>query len=135
MNKILIDTMHIASLLTDEGGSYLELAQAVKDQKIIGIVSVVTLTELIKTLGIENRHKINDLTYTKLVFINVTQRIAMRAGDLRLKYDVPTIDSLIAATGIVENVKHILTYDIRHFEPIKNLIKPIDLKTALKMAE
>ncbi len=135
MNKILIDTMHIASLLTDEGGSYLELAQAVKNQKIIGIVSVVTLTELIKILGIENRQKINDLTYTKLVFINVTQRIATRAGDLRLRYDIPTVDSLIAATGIVEGVKHILTRDTCHFEPIKNQIKTIDLKTALKMAK
>jgi predicted nucleic acid-binding protein len=134
MDKILIDTMHIAALLTDENESYFELAEAVKNQKIIGVVSVVTLTELIKNLGIENRKKILDLTSTNLVFINVTQRIAMHAGDLRLKYDIPTIDSIIAATCISENIKHILTYDRRHFESIKK-IKIIDLKTAINMAK
>ncbi|MFZ2411450.1 MAG: PIN domain-containing protein [Candidatus Methanoperedens sp.] len=135
MNKILIDTMHIAGLLTNESGAYFELAKAIKNQKITGVVSVVTLTELIKILGEENMDKINDLVYTKLVFINITQKIAMRAGDIRLKYDIPTIDSLIAATGLVENIKHILTHDTRHFEATKNLIKPVDLKTVLKMAK
>lgn len=135
MNKVLIDTMHIAELLTNESGAYFELAKAIKNQKITGVVSVVTLTELIKILGEENRDKINDLVYTKLVFINITQKIAMRAGDIRLKYDIPAIDSLIAATGLVENIKHILTHDTRHFEVTKNLIKPVDLKTVLKMAK
>ncbi|VVB55530.1 Uncharacterised protein [uncultured archaeon] len=46
---------------------------------------------------------------------------------MRLKYDIPTADSLIAATGVVENVKHVLTDD-EHFEGKKSLIKPIDLK-------
>lgn len=137
MDRILIDTMHVASLLTeeDEEGPYFQLAQAIKNQKIIGVVSVVTLTELIKNLGEENRQKVNDLTYTNLVFINVTQKIAMRAGDLRLRYDIPTIDSLIAATGIVENIKHVLTTDKRHFDSVKNLIKVISLKKALDMAK
>jgi len=126
--------MHIAALLTDESESYFKFAEAVKNQKIIGVVSVVTLTELVKNLGIENRQKILDLAYTNLVFIDVTKRIAMQAGDLRLKYDIPTIDSIIAATCIVENIKHILTYDSRHFEPVKK-IKIIDLKTAINMAK
>ena len=137
MDRILIDTMHIASLLIekDEDGPYLQLAQAIKNQKIIGVVSVVTLTELIKNLGEENKQKVTELTYTNLVFINVTQKIASRAGDLRLKYDIPTIDSLIAATGIVENIKHVLTNDIRHFEKLKNLIKIISIQKALDMSK
>ncbi len=137
MDRILIDTMHISSLLTeeDEEGSYFQLAQAIKNQKIIGVVSVVTLTELIKNLGEENRQKVNDLTYTNLVFINITPKIAMRAGDLRLRYDIPTMDSLIAATGIVENIKHVLTTDRRHFDSVKNLIKVISLHKALDMAK
>ena len=44
------------------------LTQAIKNQKIIGVVSVVTLTELIKNLGEENRQKVTELTYTNLVF-------------------------------------------------------------------
>ena len=111
------------------------LTQAIKNQKIIGVVSVVTLTELIKNLGEENRQKVTELTYTNLVFINVTQKIASRAGDLRLKYDIPTIDSLIAATVIVENIKHVLTNDKRHFEKLKNLIKIISIQKALDMSK
>ncbi|MBU4444391.1 hypothetical protein KJ656_04820 [bacterium] len=42
---------------------------------------------------------------------------------MRLKYNIPTVDSLIAATGLTEGVKHVLTRDDRHFEPIINLIK------------
>jgi predicted nucleic acid-binding protein len=72
------------------------------------------------------------LITSNLIFVDVDRTIATRAGDLRLKYDIPTADSLIAATGMVENVKHILTDD-DHFNSVKNLIKPIDLKTALKL--
>lgn len=50
-----------------------------------------------------------------------------------MKYNIPTIDSIIAATGIVENIKHVLTYDRRHFEHVKN-IRIIDLKTAIDMS-
>lgn len=35
--------------------------------------------------------------------------------------------------GIIEGIKHVLTDD-EHFDPLVNLIKPINLKTALKMA-
>ena len=50
-----------------------------------------------------------------LIFLDVTQKITITAGEIRLKYDIPTADSLIAATCVVENVKHILTDD-EHFE-------------------
>jgi hypothetical protein len=43
-------------------------------------------------------------------------KITMHAGDLRLKYDIPTIDPNIAAMCMVGNIKHILTYDRRNFE-------------------
>ena len=46
-----------------------------------------------------------------LIFLDVTQKIAITAGEIRMKYDITTADSLIAATGLVENVKHILTDD------------------------
>jgi len=50
-----------------------------------------------------------------------------------LKYDIPTADSLIAATGIVGNTTNVLTDDTRHFSPIKKLIKIIDLETATNL--
>jgi len=44
---------------------------------------------------------------------------------------LPLGDAVIAATGITENIKHVLTGD-GHFES-QNFIKPINLKTALKL--
>jgi predicted nucleic acid-binding protein len=134
MNRILIDTMHITDLLIED--SHFELAQAVRNKKITGLVSVITLTELVKTSGMKNKDLMYSILYqlisSDLIFVDVTQQIAIRAGELRLKYDIPTADSLIAATGMVENVRHILTDD-EHFEATKNLIKPIDLKAAMRL--
>ena len=134
MNKILIDTMHVADILIDD--SYFELAQAVENKKILGFVSAITLTELVKIRGIKNKEKmyntLNQLLSSNLIFLDVTQKIAITAGEIRLKYDIPTADSLIAATGIVENIKHILTDD-EHFDATKGLIKPIDLKAAMRL--
>jgi predicted nucleic acid-binding protein len=134
MNRILIDTMHIADILIND--SYIELAKALQNKKITGLVSVVTLTELIKIRGKKDNKQthsdLNNLITSNLVFVDVNDAIAIRAGELRLKYDIPTIDSIIAATGIVNNVKHILTDD-NHFKPLINTIKPIDLKKALKL--
>ena len=136
MITVLIDTMHVADILIDD--SYFELAQAIQEKKMSGLASVITLTELIKIRGMKDKEKtysdLDRLITSNLVFMDVDSTIAMRAGELRLKYDIPTADSLIAATGIVENVKHILTDD-EHFKPLKNIIKPIDLRTALKLVK
>ncbi len=134
MITILIDTMHVADILIDD--SYFELAQAIQNKTMVGLASVITLTELMKIRGMRDKVKmygnLDRLLTSNLVFMDVDSTIAMRAGELRLKYDIPTADSLIAATGIVGNVKHILTDD-EHFKPLKNIIKPIDLRTALKL--
>lgn len=134
MNKLLIDTMHIVSFLTDEGGSYRGLSQALDDEKISAVISVVTLTELIKVLGEKiYREKLNELLSLNVFFVEIDQTISIRAGELHMRYGIPLGDSLIAATGISENVKHVLTNDA-HFDTIRHYIKPINLKTALKMA-
>ena len=109
MIPILIDTMHIMALLT----------------------------ELINLLGKDiYKQKIKELLSLKLVIVDANRTIAVRAGELHMNQKLPTGDALIAATGIVENIKHVLTEDANngHFDAVKHLIKPIDLKTALKMA-
>lgn len=113
MNKILIDTMHIAFLLTDEGGSYLELAQKLDGEKIY-------------------KKKINELLSLNVAIIDIDRLVAIRAGELRMRYGLSTGDSMIAATGMVENIKHVLTSD-PHFDAIQNFIKPINLKAAINM--
>jgi len=128
--------MHLMKLFKDD--SYLELAGAISDGEIEAISSVLSLAELTKKLGVIDekrmRATLQELLASRLVFINVTSTIAMRAGDLRLRYDIPTVDSMIAATGIIENTRHVFTGDIHHFKPIRNIIKIIDLETAIKMS-
>ena len=144
MNKILIDTMWLEAIFTGEelstklADALDAFTDALDNGKILGISSVVSLTELTKHLGKKDEEKmrttIQELKSSEIIFVNVTQNIAERAGELHWKYEVPTADSLIAATGMVENTRHVLTGDQRHFGPIKNLIKIIDLKQALKLA-
>ncbi len=139
MNTILIDTMHLVEMLKLKSDSHIELAKAINKRKLTGIVSVVSLTELIKILAKREKEgqaskTIQQLTSSNLTFVDVNHSIAIRAGELRVKYDIPTVDSLIAATGLVGNVKHFLTDD-DHFDSVKNLIKPIDLKAALNLAK
>jgi len=136
MNRILIDTMHLGGLFKDD--TYLDLAGRISDGDIEAICSVVSLLELTKRLGMIDEKRMRktrqELLSSRLIFINVTRTIAMQAGELRLKYDIPTADSMIAATGLVENTIYVLTGDERHFGPIKDLIKKIDLKTAIELS-
>lgn len=131
MFRLLIDTMPIHDLIF-ERENYSKLAEKIQNQKITGVISAVTLAELILHLGKENyKQKIQDLFSSKLVVIDVNQRIAIRAGELHMNQKLPLGDALIAATGITENIKHVLTED-GHFDS-QNFIKPINLKTALKL--
>ncbi len=49
-----------------------------------------------------------------------------------MKYGIPTADSVIAATSIIENIKHVLTSDERHFGKLTklNLIREKAIKLA-----
>ena len=135
MIKILIDTMPIYDLLTEEEdeGPYFKLAERIKNQKITGAISAVTLAELIIHLGKDiYKQKLKEIVSSNLVIIDINQGIAIRAGELHMNQKLPLGDALIAATGITENIKHVLTED-GHFDASSNFIKPINLKTALKM--
>lgn len=136
MNKILIDTMHIEAIFSKDP-RYLNLIDAIDDGKIMGLSSVVTLTELIKNMGKKDEKRmetsVRELKSSEIILVDVTQEIAEEAGRLRLKYGIPTIDSLIAATSIVENIKHVLTTDERHFGKLPKL-NLIDREKAIKLA-
>ena len=134
MKKILLDTMILYDILTEENeaGPYHELAQAIEDEKITGVVSVITLTEIINFLGDIYKEKINGLLSSKLDIIDIDRTIAIRGGEFRKNIGLSTGDALIAATGVLENVKHILTDDT-HFDDF-GYLKKINLKMALKIA-
>lgn len=131
--RILIDTMYIIDLLSDP--SFQDLAAKLDEGNIQGIVSIVTITELVKLLGKKDekrmRTTLSKLHSSNLTIIEVSWQVAQKAGEIRLKYDIPTIDSIICATGILNGAKHVLTRD-KDFRTVKNLIKPIDEKQLRK---
>lgn len=136
MNKILIDTMHIEAIFSKDT-RYLKLIDAIDDGNIMGISSVVTLTEMIKNMGKKDEKRmetaVRELKSSEIILVDVTSEIAEEAGRLRLKFGVPTADSFIAATSIIENIKHVLTNDERHFGKVRNL-NLINLERAIKLA-
>ena len=136
MNKILIDTMHIEAIFSKDT-RYLKLIDAIDDGNIMGISSVVTLTEMIKNMGKKDEKRmetaVREFKSSEIILVDVTSEIAEEAGRQRLKFGVPTADSLIAATSIIENIKHVLTTDERHFGKVRNLTL-INLERAIKLA-
>ena len=125
--RILIDTMYIIDLLSDP--SFEDITSKLDESNLHGLMSVVTITELVKILGkkdeLRMRTTLSKLHSSKLSIIEVSWQVAQKAGEIRLKYDIPTIDSIIFATGIINGAKHILTRD-KDFRTVKNLIKTID---------
>jgi predicted nucleic acid-binding protein len=126
--------MHVIGILSDS--KYLPLVESIDDDRINGMISVISITELIKILGKYDREKtrttIRFLKLSKIEIVPLDSSIAEQAGILRLKYDIPTADALIGATGIISNADHILTND-PHFNVIRKFIKPIDINKLLKL--
>lgn len=131
--RILIDTMYIIDFLSEP--SFEDITTELDEGELEGIVSVITITELVKILGKKDekrmRATLSKLHSSKLSIIEVSWQIAQRAGEIRLMYGVPTIDSIICATGILQGAKHVLTRD-KDFKVVKNLIKPINEKQLRK---
>lgn len=134
MVKILLDTMAILKLLSDP--EYRKLADAIDREKIQCIVSVISLTEIYKVIGMKDeraaRGLVTKIIGSKLRVMDVNTQIARKAGELRLKHNMPTADSLIAATGVVAGATHVLTEDA-HFNLIASLLKRVSLRRVKKM--
>ncbi len=75
MNTVLIDTMYIEAILIKDEPSYTDFADAIDDGKIIGISSTVSLTELIKNLGMKDtdrmKNTIMQLKSSEIILVNV----------------------------------------------------------------
>ncbi|MDI6917892.1 MAG: PIN domain-containing protein [Thermoplasmatales archaeon] len=134
MITILIDTMEILNLLTSP--HYKKLETAIDNHHVKAELSAVSLTEIYKIIGKsseeEARKIIQEIIASELNLREVDYRVSAKAGELRLHYDIPTVDALIAATGMINNATHILTTDL-HFQAIKKLIKPVTAREIKKM--
>ncbi len=136
MNEVLIDTMHIEAIFSKDP-RYLKLIDAIDDGKLTAMASVITLTELVKNMGRKDEARmeiaVRELKSSEIILMDVNQEIAEEAGRLRLKYSIPTVDSVIAATSIIENIKHVLMSDERHFGKLTKL-NLITREKAIKLA-
>lgn len=134
MVKILLDTMALIDILTDR--RFKRLASFIDQEKIQAVISTISLTEIFKVVGSKDEIKakalIDWIVASRLEKRSVDVSVAKKAGELKLHYNLPTADALIAATGIVSGATHVVTEDV-HFQSVKSLIKPIGLKQAERM--
>ncbi len=91
--------------------------------KKVSSVSVITLHELYKIFSEEEgkeiaKHRINLISNTYEV-IDVTLTIAVTAADMRIHKNIPTADSIIAATAMTKD--NTVVSDDPHFKQIKGL--------------
>jgi len=132
--KIAIDTMYAIGLMSKE--EMAPLADLMATGRIEGILSVVSITEMINVIGRrdENLMKshIDKILSSEMTIAGTSYPIARQAGLLRLRFGIPTADAIIAATGIHHGASHLLTEDA-HFSAVKSAIKPVNLKQLLSM--
>lgn len=127
--KILLDTMYILKILKNE--EMREIARLIDQRKIAALTSTINLIETYTILAKRDKTKamkdITRLRASELKVYDVTSSLIETSGDFRNRYNLPLADSIIAATGVTKRATHILTNDA-HFNEVKKLIKPIDLK-------
>jgi len=133
---ILLDTMEILQILVSP--SHTILKEGIDKGTIKTIASAITLTEIYKIIGKKSEEEakkiVREIMVSNIEIKPADYRVCVKAGEIRLHYDIPTADALIAATGMVNNASHILTTD-QHFQSIKKLIKPISIKELKKIGK
>ena len=88
-----------------------------------GICSVITLHELYKEFVEQEGREIAKLRNTRITetyrIIPVTTELAISSAELRLHQNIPTADSIIAATALADD--SVVISDDPHFKQISGL--------------
>ena len=128
--------MYAIALMSNEETA--PLADLMATGRLEGILSVVSITEIITVVGRRDenlmRSHIDKLLSSEITVASVSYPIARQAGLLRLRHGIPTVDALIAATGIHYGASHLLTEDA-HFSAVRMAIKPVGLKQLLSIVK
>lgn len=91
-------------------------------KKGILIISAVNVVEIYSGKEIENSKKKNiiDCFINEFEIIPLEKDLAEEAGIIRMKYQIPFADAIVAATAI-DSHSILATRNIKHFSKIKNL--------------
>ena len=91
-------------------------------EKGILIISVINVVEVYSGKEIKNakKRKIVDGFLNEFEIISLEENLAREAGKIRMKYQVPFADAIIAATAM-KTKSFLATRNIKHFSKIKNL--------------
>ncbi len=125
--KIVFDTMPIIKLFAKEDGwdSVQRILTLVEDQRIQAAISVITLTEIYYKYVRESRIDLAEIRTQQLRYsqavkkLEVNQEIALKAGELKGKYNIPIADAFIAATA--HKNKSIVLSDDEDFKKITEI--------------
>jgi predicted nucleic acid-binding protein len=109
-NRILLDTHPLIKLFTKEPGweAVQKIIECAENGTVEAAISVVTLTEIYYRYIHQKRAdlgktRVDELKLaTYLHKLDIDERIAVMAGELKGKYSIPVSDALIAATAYFE---------------------------------
>ncbi|KPV63941.1 MAG: tRNA(fMet)-specific endonuclease VapC [Candidatus Bathyarchaeota archaeon BA2] len=108
--KVVLDTKPIIKLFAQEEGwsEIQKILFKIEAEEIEAAISVVTLTEIYYKYMQEKRQdlartRVEELTYALyLKKLDVSQSVAIKAGEFKGKYGVSIADAFIAATAYFE---------------------------------
>jgi predicted nucleic acid-binding protein len=108
--KIILDTKPIIKLFAQEEGwsEVQKILSRVEAEEIEAAINVVTLTEIYYKYVQEKRPdlaktRVEELTYALyLKKLDISQNVAIKAGEFKSKYSVSIADAFIAATAYFE---------------------------------
>jgi predicted nucleic acid-binding protein len=108
--KIILDTKPIIKLFAQEEGwsEVQKILSRVEAEEIEAAINVVTLTEIYYKYVQEKRPdlaktRVKELTYALyLKKLDISQNVAIKAGEFKSKYSVSIADAFIAATAYFE---------------------------------
>jgi predicted nucleic acid-binding protein len=109
--RVVLDTKPFIKLFAKEDGweNVQKILVRIENGEIAAFINVVTLTEIYYKYLHEKRAdlataRIQELKYAVyLEKIEISEDVAIKAGEFKGKYNIPIADSFIAATAFFEN--------------------------------
>lgn len=122
MVKVVIDSSLIIEKIRTDGGLFDSLIELQSDNKVVLLMSVVTIAELWAGQSMSKKMEIesvNEITkYIKRLIVN--EDIAKMSGEIVRKYKIGAMDAIIAASTL-EDGAELATLNLKHFKMIKGL--------------